>query len=73
MSDRVCPDDGTCHHDCGSGGCFRVACCVPLTAYGEVWSDADKDQPPYSGTDHMTAAIVSLSRRPCSDRAKTDG
>ncbi len=62
MNDRRCPDDGACHHDCGSGGCFRVAYCAPLTAYGEVWSDADKDQSSYNGTDYMTEAIVRASR-----------
>lgn len=28
---RKCPDDGTCHHECGDRGCFRVACCEPLS------------------------------------------
>lgn len=26
-----CPDDGTCHHDCVVGVCFRVHCCGPLS------------------------------------------
>lgn len=34
---RRCPDDGTCHHACEPGQCFRVACCSPLTAAG--WGD----------------------------------
>lgn len=28
---RKCPDDGTCHHDCGVGPCFRVQTCGPLS------------------------------------------
>lgn len=27
----LCPDTGTCHHEC-VGGCFRVMCCAPLSA-----------------------------------------
>lgn len=27
----TCPDGGTCHHECGTGTCFRVACCGPLS------------------------------------------
>lgn len=27
---RRCPDDAVCHHGC-SRGCFRVACCGPLS------------------------------------------
>jgi hypothetical protein len=34
---RLCPDDGTCHHDCDEGYCFRVEYCEPLTAAG--WGD----------------------------------
>jgi len=26
-----CPDGGTCHHHCGSGPCFRVSGCSPLS------------------------------------------
>jgi hypothetical protein len=30
-----CKDGGTCHHACVVGsGCFREACCVPLSASG---------------------------------------
>jgi len=28
---RRCPDGGTCHHECGDGGCFRVAFAGPLS------------------------------------------
>lgn len=35
-----CPDGGTCHHGC-VGPCFRVACCGPLTDYGEEWTESD--------------------------------
>lgn len=28
----ICPDGGTCHHQCGPDQiCFRVACCEPLS------------------------------------------
>lgn len=28
----ICPDGGTCHHQCGvSQICFRVDCCEPLS------------------------------------------
>ena len=26
-----CPDNGTCHHGCESGNCFRVGFCGPLS------------------------------------------
>lgn len=32
---RLCPDDGTCHHHCQAPECFRVAYCVPLSAYSK--------------------------------------
>lgn len=35
---RRCPDDGACHHGCEPLQCFRVACCAPLSSYGEDWS-----------------------------------
>lgn len=37
-----CPDDGTCHHQCGSGPCFRVAGCGPLSNVypGDQWPDS---------------------------------
>jgi hypothetical protein len=28
---RSCPDDGTCHHACDAGPCFRVRACGPLS------------------------------------------
>ena len=31
MSDRECPDGGTCHHECSPPACFRVKCCGPLS------------------------------------------
>jgi hypothetical protein len=27
----VCPDGGTCHHECQGRDCFRVDCCEPLS------------------------------------------
>lgn len=27
----MCPDSGTCHHECRPGPCFRVLCCGPLS------------------------------------------
>jgi hypothetical protein len=38
-----CPDDGRCHHNCGTDTvCFRVACCGPLSAAqypGDTWPE----------------------------------
>jgi hypothetical protein len=32
---KQCMDGGTCHHDCTEeGGCFRKACCAPLSCSG---------------------------------------
>lgn len=28
---RRCPDQGRCHHECGTGACFRVGSCGPLS------------------------------------------
>lgn len=28
---KTCPDDGTCHHDCGDGTCWRVRNAEPLS------------------------------------------
>lgn len=36
-----CPDGGACHHHCVTG-CWRVATCSPLSAYGEKWTTADR-------------------------------
>ena len=33
-----CPDDGTCHHDCKPGDCFRVRTCEPLSPF-RSWGD----------------------------------
>lgn len=42
-SDRSCPDDGRCSHDCGEGeGCWRVSFCAPLSGYGDDWTAEDK-------------------------------
>ena len=30
---RECPDEGACHHNCGSGACWRVFNAGPLSAY----------------------------------------
>lgn len=36
---RTCPDDGTCHHDCGDGTCWRVRNAEPLSGVfaGDRW------------------------------------
>lgn len=36
---RRCPDSGTCHHQCGRGGCWRVRHCSPLSGHflADVW------------------------------------
>lgn len=36
---RMCPDDGTCHHGCILDHCWRVEHCAPLSVYGEKWTD----------------------------------
>jgi hypothetical protein len=38
---RDCPDGGTCHHDCGRGGCFRVDWASPLSVagWGDTWPE----------------------------------
>jgi hypothetical protein len=34
---RLCPDGGTCHHQCQKG-CFRVKACAPLSGvYPDDW------------------------------------
>lgn len=38
----MCPDQGTCHHECGAGECFRVHNAGPLSEYGEDWTDEDR-------------------------------
>ena len=35
-----CPDNGSCGHFCSQGYCFRVACCSPLSMYGDRWPDS---------------------------------
>lgn len=42
--DRVCPDDGTCHHDCSETSCFRVAFAAPLSGVyrADDWPDRVK-------------------------------
>lgn len=35
---RLCPDTGTCHHDCPLDACFRVHNCGPFT---DVYPDDD--------------------------------
>jgi len=37
-----CPDEGTCHHECGDAGCWRVTFCAPLSSYGDDWTDEDR-------------------------------
>jgi hypothetical protein len=45
MSDtkaQVCPDGGTCHHQCEPSACFRVRNCGPLSVAnypGNRWPD----------------------------------
>jgi hypothetical protein len=55
-----CPDDGTCHHECVSGWCFRVSFAAPLSGtypgnqwpeqvraeYGQVPPDPGQGGPP---------------------------
>jgi hypothetical protein len=38
---RGCPDGGTCHHECGRGGCFRIDWAGPLSGVypGDVWPE----------------------------------
>lgn len=43
-SERLCPDDGACHHNCPADECFRVRTCLPLGDYGQDWSEADKER-----------------------------
>jgi hypothetical protein len=38
----TCPDGGFCHHDCSPESCFRVRACLPLSSYGENWTDKDR-------------------------------
>lgn len=43
-SDRVrqsCPDDGTCHHNCLAGQCFRVHHAGPLSRGEGDWTEAE--------------------------------
>lgn len=49
-SDGHCPDDGRCHHECTTG-CFRVACCGPLSGVfpGNRWPEQVKET--YGETD----------------------
>jgi len=39
---RQCPDEGACHHDCGDASCWRVTFCEPLSSYGTDWTDEDR-------------------------------
>jgi len=45
---RKCPDDGTCHHSCGNGSCFRVVFCEPFSDYNGTgeWSTGDLEENP---------------------------
>lgn len=58
----ACPDEGRCWHGCPlvSGGhegkgmpCWRVSHAVPLSSYGDSWTDEDRVShsviPPASG------------------------
>lgn len=45
-AERRCPDDGACHHACGTGSCFRVVYCAPLSGYGERWTAEDRAENP---------------------------
>lgn len=42
ITSRSCPDGGTCHHECGTGGCFRVGSCGPLSGIylGDTWPES---------------------------------
>jgi len=46
MSQRTCPDQGTCHHECGADQCFRVQCCGPLSGVfpGNRWPASCGDE-----------------------------
>lgn len=58
--DRRCPDDGRCHHGCGSGSCFRVIFCLPLSGYAEHWPDADVAANPPAGLADVGAREATL-------------
>jgi transcriptional regulator with XRE-family HTH domain len=47
---RHCPDDGTCHHECGTGPCWRVNNAGPLSGVfpGDEWPDHARQE---EGTD----------------------
>lgn len=38
---RLCPDGGSCHHDCAALACFRVHWCGPLSGIfpGGTWPE----------------------------------
>ena len=37
---RQCVDGGKCHHDCGTGPCWRESNAAPLTGAGKTWDEA---------------------------------
>jgi hypothetical protein len=43
---RHCPDDGTCHHECGTGPCWRVNNAGPLSGVfpGDEWPHHARQQ-----------------------------
>lgn len=57
-----CPDDGTCHHECGDGPCFRVQTCEPLSGVypNDRWpadvaaANPIPDTEPTGPTGHLT-------------------
>ncbi len=56
----VCPDEGTCHHECGHGPCFRVLSCEPLSGVfpGDRWPSyvVDENYPAWEG--HTVEAVL---------------
>lgn len=57
----ICPDGGTCHHEC-TGPCFRVQHCAPLSGVypRDQWPEEVKDgnrDPHLPRTDSLQEAI----------------
>lgn len=63
LGGRLCPDGGSCHHNCPNESCFRVRYCVPLSHTGaEDWPSDITDR--FGGTDAgsgdpITATVAS--------------
>lgn len=74
MPRRSCPDDGTCHHECGVGYCFRVEYAEPLSfaGWGSQWPEDIRRT--YGKPGHRVSAtaeqqaIVTLSLANCNLR-----